>query len=188
MEGGVRVPSIWYWPGKITPGSIDSSITSVVDILPTICSISNVPIPTDRIIDGIDISNILFDNSPGTRECMVYFSQKFLTAVRCGDYKLHYMTKESGVGGIPITQDPPLLFNVRTNPRENLPLTAESFPLYNQVIDGLNAYKANFVENLVLVLLNLNYIIKQLVHINHVVIQIQHLHVIVLLQEWKKIL
>ena len=79
---------------------------------------------------------------------MVYFSQKFLTAVRCGDYKLHYMTKD-GMGGTPVTQDPPLLFNVRTNPRENLPLTAESFPLYNQVIDGLNAYKANFVENLV---------------------------------------
>jgi len=81
-EGGVRVPSLWYWPGQIDAATIDHSITSVVDIFTTFASIAGASIPDDRPIDGKDLSGILFDNEPLDRECFPYYSQKFFTAVR----------------------------------------------------------------------------------------------------------
>jgi arylsulfatase A-like enzyme len=57
-EGGTRVPGIIEWPAKITkPRSSDvNTVTS--DMLPTICSILDIPLP-DRELDGIDLSPLL---------------------------------------------------------------------------------------------------------------------------------
>ena len=119
-----------------------------MDILPTVCNLAGVPVPSDRPIDGMDLSPILFNNAPGTRQCMVYFTQRFLGAVRCGDFKLHYMLKQN-MYGIPVPQNPPVLFNVRYDPREATPLTPTNFPNYNQVVGMINGYKALFESNLV---------------------------------------
>ena len=55
FEGGHRVPGIIRWPGKIEPGSISGQLVNGTDWLPTVCAMAGVPVPKDRVIDGISI-------------------------------------------------------------------------------------------------------------------------------------
>ncbi|MBC8325095.1 MAG: sulfatase-like hydrolase/transferase [Verrucomicrobia subdivision 3 bacterium] len=55
FEGGIRVPCIMRWPGVIEPGSRNSQITAIIDLLPTFCAITGVDPPGDRVIDGRNI-------------------------------------------------------------------------------------------------------------------------------------
>ena len=58
-EGGIRVPLIVSWPGKIDGGSEDNTPVSSVDYLPTICQAASVSPPDDRPIDGISLMPLL---------------------------------------------------------------------------------------------------------------------------------
>ncbi len=51
-EGGIRVPGIISWKGKIKSGLIEATPAGVVDILPTLCELSGTRLPEDRVIDG----------------------------------------------------------------------------------------------------------------------------------------
>lgn len=54
FEGGIGVPFIARWPGKIKPGVIDNvSLMSAVDLLPTFCEVAGVELPTTYKPDGI---------------------------------------------------------------------------------------------------------------------------------------
>ena len=57
-EGGIRIPMIVYWNGKIRAGTVCDLPVSTVDILPTICALIKTPLPK-KIIDGRDISPAL---------------------------------------------------------------------------------------------------------------------------------
>lgn len=57
-EGGIRIPMIVSWKGKIRPGSICDLPVSTIDILPTICALTKSPLPRNKI-DGRDISPAL---------------------------------------------------------------------------------------------------------------------------------
>ncbi len=59
-EGGIRIPMFICWNGKIQPGSINNIPISTIDILPTICSVTNSPLPEIEL-DGRDISPV-FNN------------------------------------------------------------------------------------------------------------------------------
>lgn len=52
FEGGIRVPCIMRWPDVIPPGSTNSQITGIIDLLPTFCELTGAAVPTDRTIDG----------------------------------------------------------------------------------------------------------------------------------------
>lgn len=58
-EGGVRVPMIARWPGRIPTGHRTSAATGLIDVLPTLASLAGAPLPSDRIIDGQDMQSIL---------------------------------------------------------------------------------------------------------------------------------
>ncbi|MED6315395.1 MAG: sulfatase-like hydrolase/transferase, partial [Verrucomicrobiota bacterium] len=60
FEGGIGVPFIARWPGKIPAGRVDKkSILSAVDLLPTFCEIGGVSLPVDYQPDGISQVNTL---------------------------------------------------------------------------------------------------------------------------------
>ncbi len=64
FEGGIRVPGIFRWKGTIQPGQINDIPMSNVDLLPTICQLAGAEIPSDRIIDGADISAVFKNEVP----------------------------------------------------------------------------------------------------------------------------
>lgn len=69
FEGGVGVPFLARWPGKIPAGKIDSqSLISAVDLLPTFCEIANVSLPKDYVPDGLSQTNSLMGLGTVTRK------------------------------------------------------------------------------------------------------------------------
>jgi len=147
-EGGFREPGIVRWPGRVAAGSVSEAIVSTMDIHPTIIALANLSLPTDRIIDGINLAPILFaperivnqsssdrafsDKTLGHscyymyRAAAAVNARGELFAVRCGDHKAYWNT--NGVAPPhpykPGLQDPPLLFNLVADPAENSPLAS----------------------------------------------------------------
>lgn len=62
-EGGIRVPAIFHWPGKIPGGQTVGAIAGNLDLLPTLASLAGAEVPTDRIIDGRNIWPVLSGKS-----------------------------------------------------------------------------------------------------------------------------
>jgi arylsulfatase A-like enzyme len=88
-EGGVRVPTLAWWPGKIAPGSVCDQIAGTIDLLPTAVSVAGGTVPAEPVIDGRDISPLLLGKATESpRKVHYYFSQLALQAVREGPWKL----------------------------------------------------------------------------------------------------
>ncbi len=88
-EGGVRVPTIARWPGKIAPKSASDAVAGTIDLLPTCVAIAGGKVPAAPVIDGRDLSPVLFGTSKDSpREAHYYFSGYTLQAVRQGAWKL----------------------------------------------------------------------------------------------------
>ncbi len=88
-EGGVRVPTIAWWPGKIEPGSRCDAVAGTIDLLPTAVTLAGGKVPDQPVIDGRDISPLLFGKTTQSqREAHYYFSGYNLQAVRQGPWKL----------------------------------------------------------------------------------------------------
>jgi len=89
-EGGMREPCIARWPGRINPGQTCNALTTTMDFLPTLTSLAGSGPPTDRILDGHDISAHLFEsNNASPYDAFYYYRRNNLNAVRSGKWKLH---------------------------------------------------------------------------------------------------
>ena len=72
-EGGVRVPCIVRWPGRVAAGAESSAIFATLDLLPTFASLSGFALPGDRTLDGVDQTELLLGSDPGgARQGFVY--------------------------------------------------------------------------------------------------------------------
>ncbi len=91
----MRVPAIMQWPGTIPAGTVATALSTSMDILPTIASIIDVPLP-DATIDGKNILPIMVGTSPGQspHEAFYYYRDNRLQAVRSGPWKLHVFRPE----------------------------------------------------------------------------------------------
>ena len=88
-EGGMRVPCVVRWPGKIPAGTKSNLITSTLDLLPTFAAISGGEMPNDRTIDGVNIWPILSGKEKSNvRDVFFYYQMDQLQAVRSGNWKL----------------------------------------------------------------------------------------------------
>jgi len=90
LEGGIRVPLLAWWPGRIPAGTSSSAITANQDLLPTLARLAGAGLPTGRRLDGVDVSApLLGDPGPGVRREFLYFRGLDLEAVRGDAWKLH---------------------------------------------------------------------------------------------------
>ena len=90
-EGGMRVPCVARWPGKIREGSTCRELCTTMDLMPTLAQLADAQPPADRIIDGHDIRPLLF-GQPGAKspyEAFYYYYLEQLQAVRAGRWKLY---------------------------------------------------------------------------------------------------
>ncbi|MDO8540590.1 MAG: sulfatase [Opitutaceae bacterium] len=95
FEGGIRVCTIAWWPGKIPAGTATDAITTMMDVLPTFAGLAGTRAPSDRKIDGVDIWPVLVGNpAKPPRDSFYYFRGFVLDAVRSGPWKLHLKSGE----------------------------------------------------------------------------------------------
>jgi len=90
-DGGIRVPCIMRWPGRITPGSTCREIARSIDLMPTLTAMCGGAVSDERVIDGVDIGVLLFDDDASTpNDTVAYYANGTLAAIRVGDWKLHF--------------------------------------------------------------------------------------------------
>lgn len=88
-EGGFRVPAIIWAPGKVPAKTVSNNILATIDILPTLANIAGAKVPDDRVIDGLDISDIIHGKTKKLDRPFFYYQHQELRAVRKGKWKLH---------------------------------------------------------------------------------------------------
>ncbi|HEX2458129.1 MAG TPA: sulfatase [Vicinamibacterales bacterium] len=123
-EGGVRTPAIFWWPGSVKPAVV-TDIGSAMDLFVTGARLAAADVPSDRIIDGVDLRAPLTGTGPSPRTTLFYYWDNELRAVRKGAYKAHFITSGSyGQGGPRQEHNPPLLFNLAEDPGERTDVAA----------------------------------------------------------------
>ncbi|MDA7881896.1 sulfatase [Akkermansiaceae bacterium] len=87
-DGGMRVPCIMRAPGKIPAGTESDAIAATIDLLPTLAKLAGASAPTDRSIDGVDISKLIHGKASTHERNYFYYQHDCLRAVRSGKWKL----------------------------------------------------------------------------------------------------
>ena len=96
-EGGLRVPCIVRWPGKVSKARVSDEVVSTMDILPTFARLAGASLPAGRTIDGVDAWQVLASGEAGKSktEAFFYYQNLRLQAVRSGRWKLHVERPDS---------------------------------------------------------------------------------------------
>jgi arylsulfatase A-like enzyme len=131
-EGGLRVPAIVRWPGRIPPGQVSGELAGAS--------------PPTRPLDGQDLWPLLAEGAASPREHFYYFMDTRLEAVRDATWKLRiaplaeeYVSQELQTGDEPVET---LLFNLHSDPYERFDV-AERHP---EVVERLRAQLVRFAE------------------------------------------
>ncbi|KAE8297193.1 N-acetylgalactosamine-6-sulfatase [Larimichthys crocea] len=144
FEGGMREPAIAWWPGRIKEGTVNFQLANVMDLYVTCLALAGISPPSDRTLDGIDLTPVLLkqlhthQNRP-----IFYYRGDELMAVRLGQYKAHYWTWSNswqefkkGINFCPGQEVPgvtthdqiehtmqPLIFHLGQDPGEKFPIS-----------------------------------------------------------------
>jgi arylsulfatase A-like enzyme len=88
-EGGIRVPFMMSWPGRIRPDTVSREPVMSMDVLPTVCAAAGASLPKDVVFDGKDILAALTgQTSEPLHDAMFWDGAEEKTAVRSGRWKL----------------------------------------------------------------------------------------------------
>lgn len=102
-EGGIRVPGILQWPGKVTPGTVSDTPISGVDVLPTLCEAAGVELPKGLKLDGASFIPVLSAQSIKRSKPLYWqFNRtrgEVKVAIRDGDWKLLARLDKPGPAG-----------------------------------------------------------------------------------------
>lgn len=135
FEGGMRVPCIARWPGKIPAGIVSYEPCMTIDILPTIAHLAGAKLPTHRI-DGMNIWPLFSQSgAKSPHEALYFYWNRELQGVRSGPWKLHLPHSYSSLKAAPgqdgkpgpyeQKQLPLSLFHLEKDPAETTNLAAQ---------------------------------------------------------------
>lgn len=125
FEGGMRVPTVFWWPGTIAPGVV-SDMGSTLDLLATAATLSGASLPTDRTLDSLDLTPALRGTGASPRDTMFFYRGTQVFAVRQGPYKAHFQTRGEYGGPKLVQHDPPLLYNLDHDPSEQYDVASDN--------------------------------------------------------------
>lgn len=149
-EGGLRVPCIFHWKGRLSENMKIDHMCSHLDFLPLLAHIIGAKLPEELEIDGMDIYDTIFHNKPVRQEfayygcCMRTESHSYLCALRKGDWKMHnqmvYWKKVGGFAYQPKTE----LYNLKTDIGE----TRNVYDEYPEIVAEFQTLFAEYRERL----------------------------------------
>lgn len=175
-EGGFRVPFVASWPGKLA-ADVNSTPAMNIDILPTALSLANLSLPSDRIVDGVDLMPVLSGDKEASirlqQRTLYFFREYDVEASRRGHWKFiannsHYVWPVpldkndllSGKAansrdyyppgsdkGIPTLGTWPLLYDLRSDPLEAYNVKAKYPQTVRKMEKQLERWQQQFVAN-----------------------------------------
>ncbi len=142
-EGGMRVPGIAWWPGRVPAGAVQREVATTMDLFTTCAKLAGAKVPADRAIDGVDISPLLFGTGGVERDAFFYYRGSTLYAARLGPWKAHFITRSGYGPDKPEAHDPPLLFHLGEDPGERFNRAAELPEPLAKVKEALERHRAH---------------------------------------------
>ncbi|NQV23964.1 MAG: sulfatase [Rhodopirellula sp.] len=145
-DGGMREPSICWWPGTIPAGQVSAELGTTMDIYSTSLALAGAKLEKDRIVDGYDLTESLKGKSKSPREIVYYYRGTKLMALRKGPWKAHFATQESYTGNNKLTEhDPPVLYNLEVDPSEKWDVADQHADVIAEIKVAAEAHKATVV-------------------------------------------
>ena len=145
-DGGMREPSVCWWPGTIPAGQVSAELGTTMDIYATSLSLAGAKLDADRVVDGYDLTESLKGKSKSPREVVYYYRGTKLMALRKGPWKAHFATQESYTGNRQLTEhDPPVLYNLEVDPSEKWDVAEQHPEVITDLKAAAEAHKATVV-------------------------------------------
>jgi arylsulfatase A-like enzyme len=145
FEGGQRVPTLAMWPDVIKGGSVYNDMALMMDWFPTFAEISGARVPADRDYDGESILKVL--DGSGVREGkeFLYYDGADLQCYRNGDWKIKLPFKgyHGSNGKAAVLPHDTLLFNLKSDPGEQVNLLTEHPEKVAEMLSLMDAYRAS---------------------------------------------
>ena len=144
FEGGVRVPCIASWPGKIRPGGKTDDPAVLTDWFTTVLEIAGAKPPADRVIDSQDIRGPLYGTGRRAHAPLVFSMNGKIQAIRSGPWKLK-VPYEGGAAWMGKDGQAPhglLLFNLAHDPGERKNVASANPAVVAQLQEQLDAFQA----------------------------------------------
>ncbi len=148
-EGGMREPTIMWWPGTIDPGTV-TDLGSTLDFFRTFMELAGVEVPDDRTYDSHDLRPVLFGDGDSPRDRMIYYRADEIYAARKGPFKAHFITRGAyGMGENREEHDPPLLYHLGHDPREQFDVSDDHPDVIEEIEKMVREHKETIepVEN-----------------------------------------
>ena len=145
-EGGMREPTIMWWPGTIKAGTTVNEMGSTLDLIATIASISGTKLPDDRKLDSYDLTPAMKGTGPSPRKEMFYWRGTELFAARTGDYKAHFFTRTGYRDRGETRQTPPLLYHLGHDPGEKHDISRENPDIIARITEMARKHKSDIDE------------------------------------------
>ena len=143
FEGGWRVPAIFWAPGRVTPQTV-GEIGAMLDLMPTIASLTGTPLGGDRPLDGVDLSAVLLKGARSPRETFAFWRSQELFAFRKGPWKAHFITRGVyGRGPGRVVHDVPELYHLGTDPGERWNVAAANPEVIRELTALAEAHRAS---------------------------------------------
>jgi arylsulfatase A-like enzyme len=132
LEGGIRVPAIIRWPGKVPAGKVENGIISGLDWFPTLAAAAGDPDIVEELkrgkqlgdrtykvhLDGYNQMNMITSQGPSNRHEILYFAEGTLGAIRIDDFKYRFIDQPNGWFGGTVHVDWPIITDLRLDPFE----------------------------------------------------------------------
>ena len=135
FEGGMREPTVVWWPGTIPAGTRCDEVLTALDLLPTFAKMAEGELATNRTIDGKDIAGALLgkEGAKSPHEFFFYHSGENLRAVRSGQWKCFRAGQ---------------LYDLSADIGEKKNLASEHPEVVTKLKKAMDAFEASLVANL----------------------------------------
>ncbi|MBI4910291.1 MAG: sulfatase-like hydrolase/transferase [Acidobacteria bacterium] len=144
FDGGMHVPGIISWPGKIPAGTVSRELVMTMDVTPTICAAAGVKPPAGYTFDGRDILPVAQGRAPSPHTA-IFWKNGNQTAVRKGKWKLVSKGIEYGrtdVSKKPLAGDDAIhLSDLESDPSEKVNLRHAHPQIVDELLSLLSVWQ-----------------------------------------------
>ena len=133
FEGGVRVPFMMRWPGKVPAGKTYDKPVSSLDIFPTVIAAAGGTLAKDRIYDGVNLLPYVSGRNNAMPHAELYWARAPHASVRDGDWKL-WQTDNGAVK---------MLFNLKNDPNETNNLYSERPEKVDELLQKIEKFRSD---------------------------------------------
>ena len=132
-EGGVRSPLLIRWPDKISKGIKINQITSVIDLLPTLTDCANIPISSQKALDGRSLKPLLLGERNKWKERTLINYWRGKTSARNQNFRLDHLGK---------------LYDMTNDPGQLADISALRPKIRNQLLEEVSNWKKTVLSEL----------------------------------------